>query len=355
MPAAHASSPATAPVPVDPVADPRWEDLVRRASEGSIFHHPAWLRLLSESYGYPLSACCVASADGRLLGGLPVALVSSRLTGRRLVALPFSDLCPPLAAPGAPPSADGALGDALGALQRSCGLPLEVRGGGEILRRASRGQRFHHHVLELDRDVDATKRRFTKPQALRGVRRALREGLRAELRTDRGALAVFYRLHVATRRRLGVPTQPQRFILGLEQLFDEGLGFVLLVRREEHVVASAVFLTFGSVLTYKYGASDARSLAARPNNLLFMEAIRWGCENGFRSLDFGRTHWGQEGLRAFKLSWGPEERTLCYRNLGPTSGRAWDARVERAVAAAIRRAPPMAGRLIGEALYRHAG
>jgi lipid II:glycine glycyltransferase (peptidoglycan interpeptide bridge formation enzyme) len=197
------------------------------------------------------------------------------------------------------------------------------------------------------------QRRFARPQALRGVRRALREGLRAEVRTDHAALATFYRLHMTTRRRLGVPTQPRRFIMGLAALFAEGLGFVLLVRDGARDVAAAVFLLSHGVLTYKYGASDPRALAARPNNLLFMEAIRWGCEHGCRTLDLGRTHWGQDGLRSFKASWGAEERELCYRHIGRMTTR--DGRVRGALGLVIRRSPPVAGRLIGEVLYRHAG
>jgi CelD/BcsL family acetyltransferase involved in cellulose biosynthesis len=288
------------------------------------------------------------------VAGLPVAEVSSHLTGRRLVALPFSDFCPPLVARGAPPEAPAALASALGELCRYRGLPLEVRGTGEVLPHAPPGERFHHHVLGLERDVEAVQRRFAKGQVMRGVRRARREGLWAERRVDRDALADFYRLHLLTRRRLGVPTQPRRFILGLEELFRQGLGFVLLVRVGDRAVAAAVFLTFGSVLTYKYGASDARYLAARPNNLLFMEAIRWGCEHGFRALDLGRTHWGQEGLRAFKLSWGPEEHELVYRRVGGEPGRRGD-RAEPLLGAVIRRSPPVTGRVIGELLYRHAG
>jgi hypothetical protein len=232
-------------------------------------------------------------------------------------------------------------------------VPLEVRAPTEVVTGASPGERFHHHLLALDRDPAVVQARFGRPQALRGVRRALREGLRAEVRTDGAALARFYRLHMATRRRLGMPTQPRRFIMGLEPLFDEGLGFVQLVRAGERDVAAAVFLTSHGVLTYKYGASDPRSLAARPNNLLFMEAIRWGCEHGFRTLDLGRTHWDQDGLRSFKLLWGAEERELRYRHLG--HGRARDARVGGALGALIRRSPPVASRLIGEVLYRHAG
>lgn len=342
-------------IAVDPLGDPRWDELVDRAPEGSIFHHSRWLRLLGSTYGYELTACCVASGDGTLLAGLPVAAVSSRLSGRRLVALPFSDLCPPLVRLDAPPGASLALESALGGLQRSRGVPLEVRGTGAVLAQARSGECFHHHVLALDGGVDAVRGRFAKSQVMRGVRRAVRAGLHAERRTDREALAAFFRLHVHTRRRLGVPTQPRKFILGLEELFAHGLGFVLLVRHDERAVAGGVFLTQGEVLTYKYGASDARLLSLRPNNLMFMEAIGWACEHGYRRLDFGRTHWGQDGLRAFKLSWGAEERELRYRLVGGAEPGGRNPHAQRLLAAIIRRSPPMAGRLIGEALYRHAG
>jgi CelD/BcsL family acetyltransferase involved in cellulose biosynthesis len=339
---------------LDPVADPSWADLVQRSPAATVFHHPGWLDLLRATYGYAMTACAVRGEDGRLVAGLPVAEVSSRLTGGRLVALPFSDLCPPLVADGAPPGGPSALHEALGVFQARRALPLEVRGTGEVLRRAPGGERFHHHVLALERDVAAVERRFAKPQVLRGVRRARREGLVAQTATDRSALEAFYRLHVATRRRLGVPTQPRRFILGFETLFAGGLGFVLLVRRDECPVAAGVFLTLGDTLLYKYGASDARFLGLRPNNLLFMEAIRWGCEHGMRRLDFGRTHWDHESLRAFKLAWGAEEHELRYRHVGGLPGRPSE-RATGMLGALIRRSPPWVGRAIGEVLYRHAG
>jgi hypothetical protein len=74
-----------------------------------------------------------------------------------------------------------------------------------------------------------------------------------------------------------------------------------------------------------------------------------------RTLDFGRTHWHQDGLRSFKLSWGAEERELSYRLIGGAAPTARGAQAPRWLGAAIRRSPPLAGRMIGEVLYRHAG
>jgi CelD/BcsL family acetyltransferase involved in cellulose biosynthesis len=343
------------PETVEPLRDPRWRRLVERAPEASVFHHPAWSELLHAQYRYEIFACCVAAPDGRLLAGLPIAAIGSRITGRRLVALPFSDVCEPLVDPAAPPDAAAELSRALDATCRARGAGLEVHGGGRVLADAAQGPRFHHHRLPLDADVAAVARRFRKPQVMRGVRRARREGLTVVRRTDAAALAAFYRLHMATRARLGVPTQPRAFVMRFAELFAQGLGFVLLVGRDGRPCAAAVFLTFGDTLTYKYGASDARQLGARPNNLLFMDAIAWGCAHGFGRLDLGRTDWDHESLRAFKLAWGADEQELSYRRLGPAAPRSRGGALQAGLAAVLRHSPPVASRLAGEVLYRHAG
>src|SRR5512133_2227899 len=81
---------------VDPLRDARWGELLTSSHAAGPFHHPLWLRLLHTQYGYGLGAVCVTEADGRLAAGLPFARIHSRLTGPRLVALPFSDLCAPV-------------------------------------------------------------------------------------------------------------------------------------------------------------------------------------------------------------------------------------------------------------------
>jgi CelD/BcsL family acetyltransferase involved in cellulose biosynthesis len=268
--------------------------------------------------------------------------------------VPFSDLCPPLVAEDAPAAVAPVLAAALDDFRRQRRAPLEVHGTGGVLEDVPAGARFRRHVLALGPDVDAVERRVL-PAARRNVRRAEREGLVSELRTDAGALGAFYRLHVLTRSRLGVPTQPRRFVLRFAELFSAGLGFVLLVGHEGRPVAGAVFLCHRGVLTYKYGASDARYLGLRPNNLLFMDAIRWGCGNGFHTLDFGRTDWDHASLAAFKRGWGAEEQELRYRRLADGEARATRPHLQRVADALIRRGPPITSRIAGEVLYRYVG
>jgi CelD/BcsL family acetyltransferase involved in cellulose biosynthesis len=337
---------------IDPLAEPAWSELVERAPAATIFHHPSWMRLLREQYGYSISAWCVTGGDGRLVAGLPVALVRSRLTGTRLVSLPFSDACEPLHDPAAG-FEPAALATAVAKERERAGLALEVRGGLVVASGGAVVQRYAQHRLRLDPDVESVERRFAKSQVRRGIAKAIREGVTVERCRDRAALDRFYAMHMATRQHQGVPTQPRRFILRFAELFDAGLGFVLLARHQGRDIAGAVFLTAGGTLTYIYGASRRRYLAVRPNNLVFMEAIRWGCGHGQRILDFGRTDLDNEGLLAFKRSWGADESPLLYTYLGGGRPRSSNGLSRRAMRVIIRHSPPTLGRLVGEALYRH--
>jgi len=334
---------------LDPCVDQRWAAFVERAPGGSIFHHPCWLALLARQYRYKMLACCIADRDARLGAGLPLALISSPLTGRRLAALPFSDVCTPLTEDGR----DHGLAQALGGLCESMRVGLRVHS--PLLGAPRVGATYHHHLVKLEPDVEAVQRAFTRRQALQGVRRAERNGVVVRHRTDRDALAAFYRLHLATRKRQGIPTQPRRFILRFSSLFEQRLGFVSIASIGERPIAGAVFLVFNGVLTYKYGASDVRFLDRRPNNLVFMDAISWGCERGLHTFDLGRTDMGHESLRAFKRMWGAEERRLQYSELGAGAGTRRPRAAPEVMVRLIRRSPPIVGRAVGELLYRHVG
>jgi CelD/BcsL family acetyltransferase involved in cellulose biosynthesis len=336
---------------IDPIADPTWLDLVETSPTSEAFHHPRWLRLLRDQYGYGIEAVCIANGAG-IEAGIPIARVESRLTGRRLVSLPFSDTCAPVLAAGSDGTAPTALGEALFETVRTSGLALTVHESVPGAPSALVEPAFYRHLLSLDADPERVERDAWSQAARRGARRAEREGLRVERREDGEALDAFYALHLATRRRLGVPTQPRRFIRRFEQLFEAGLGFVQIVRDAGRPVAAAVFLTHNSTLTYKYGASDAASLGKRPNNALFAETIRWACRHGMRKVDFGRTEVDNAGLRRFKRSWGAREEPLAYTHLGERTQPVGGSR-ERIMSATIRRSPPLVGRLVGESLYRH--
>src|ERR1043166_8084458 len=93
----------------------------------SFSHDQAWLDLIVKLYGYSLFPLTTFNADGQVNGFLPLCLVQSPLTGRRLVALPFSDSCPLLAEDDA--SAQALIDQAVELARRKNVRYLELRTG----------------------------------------------------------------------------------------------------------------------------------------------------------------------------------------------------------------------------------
>lgn len=81
---------------IDPLQDPRWCKLLETHRRASVFHTAGWLNSLRRTYGYKPVAFSTSPPIGELKNGLVFCRVCSRVTGYRMVSLPFSDHCEPL-------------------------------------------------------------------------------------------------------------------------------------------------------------------------------------------------------------------------------------------------------------------
>jgi CelD/BcsL family acetyltransferase involved in cellulose biosynthesis len=185
---------------------------------------------------------------------------------------------------------------------------------------------------------------------------SLRKAERAKVHIAESAsagLEDFYRLHLRTRRRLGVPIQPRRlFSLIKERILDQGGGFVLTASIGDRPVASGVFFVWHRSVIFKYAASDERSWEARPNHILAWWAMRLSCERDFRLFDWGRTDVGNDGLRTYKRAFGSDEQTLNYSWIGQARRtQAAPKLFAQSAAAIIRHSPEWLCQTIGEKFY----
>jgi CelD/BcsL family acetyltransferase involved in cellulose biosynthesis len=341
---------ATASLAVLDADDPRWLELVASDPAALVFHHPAWMRLIREAYGFRPFVLGAEDGSGGLTGGVPVAEIKSRIGGRRWVALPFTDHCPPLGFDGMP-LAEMLTEARVRAGLRQIELHAWLEGPG-----AFPAAEAVHHVLELQEDADAIRRTFHKSHVQRSIKKADKAGVVVRRATAvEDVTAIFYRLHTGTRRRLGVPVQPSRFFTHLwEQVLEPGLGFVLIAEAEGKPVAGAVFLAYGETVIYKYGASEADAWNVRPNHAIFWDAIRSSCEAGYRRFDFGRSDLGHSSLRQFKSAWGSEELPLRYSTLADQAPEPGSGRAAKALVPIVQRSPRWVCRALGELLYKHA-
>jgi CelD/BcsL family acetyltransferase involved in cellulose biosynthesis len=339
-----------APIVRCSIEDPSWLELVRADPAALPFHHPAWTLLLAESYAFKPFVLGLVDGSGRIVAGIPVVEVGGRFRRRRWVSLPFTDVCPPLVADSGVDSFAAEIDQA----RRDAGIAsLEVRAR---IGRASVGEQpALLHELTLTADPEEVAASF-RASVRRNIRAAERGPAVVRIASSESDLTeAFYRLHVDVRRRLGLPVQPRRFFRLLwSRMIQPGLGRVLLADVGTETVAAAVFLTWNRTVVYKYGASDPQHWPMRPNNLLFWEAIKWACENGYQRLDFGRTNLNAPSLRRFKLGWATQEHPLEYTLLGSAATNGLRDEPPQIVRSAIRRSPRWVVRALGEILYRGA-
>jgi hypothetical protein len=335
---------------VDPTADPGWDSMIEEFSKANAFHRSGWTQVLQRTYGHkPFYVRW--SENGRDRALVPLMEVRSLFTGRRGVCLPFADACDALSG-----TKDSGLFAALCELGRSSGWKhIEFRGSSIIPREAPHSASYLQHWLDLSDGTEKVYARFA-PSVRRALRKAKANGLTVEIGGSAELMRTYYRLHVLTRRRHGLPPQPRSFFENQHRyLLERGHGFVVIASARNRAIAGAVYYHMGKQALYKFGAADAAFSTVRPSNLVMAEGIRHLIEGGFQSLHFGRTSESNVGLARYKLGWGAIEETLHYYRYD-LRGKKWTESSPGGYSETselFRYMPLMVNRFLGKLLYPH--
>src|SRR5947208_16148050 len=219
----------------DPVRNPGWDHLIALHRDAGSFHTSAWAKVLHKPYNHH-PFYLRFSRGHRLAALVPIMEVRSPFTGRRGVCLPFSDVCEPLIFD---PEAAHLVRDRVVRFARERRWKhLEIRGGKSFQPASSSAAKFYGHTLDLRRGVEDMASRFDS-QVRRAIRKAERSNVSAVIAHNRQAIDDFYRLHVQTRRRHGLPPQPASFFKNIyEHSLKRGLRLIGLLRRGSCAIAA---------------------------------------------------------------------------------------------------------------------
>jgi hypothetical protein len=293
----------------DPSEQKGWNESIFQIPGSSFFHTASWAEVLRKSYNYqPVYIAIREQATLKAL--LPVMEVKSFLTGKRGVSLPFTDYCEPAVSDATQFQELFAAAVALG--KKRSWRYLELRGGERFFPHEEPSACYYGHTLEL---ADGPQKLFTglRDAHRRNIKKAEKAQLDVAISASPEAMQAFRRLNDRTRRDHGLPPQPRCFFQGVyDRILSQGRGFIVLASFRGTAIAANVYFIFGDQILYKYGASDRGYRHLRANNLVMWEAIKWGCEHGYRTLCFGRTEPENEGLRQFKAGWGTREYLIKY-------------------------------------------
>src|SRR5262249_39441355 len=159
-----------------------------------------------------------------LSNGAVFCKVTSWLTGRRLVSVPFADQCQLLL--DTPQDRDELIRvlQEIATSERLAYVELRSQDTDSLQRLGWQAHSsFRLHVLDLQRPLDDLFRATHKTCIQNAIRRAERTGLHYEEGVSDELLRAFYSLLIVTRRRHRIPPQPIEWFRNLRECLGERL------------------------------------------------------------------------------------------------------------------------------------
>jgi lipid II:glycine glycyltransferase (peptidoglycan interpeptide bridge formation enzyme) len=301
---------------IDPFSDVRWDSFVQGHPHGSIYQHSCWMKVLALTYKHIKPLCfALEDQENNIRAAIPCFLVKSKLTGTRIVSLPFSSYCDPLVADRK--DLIKLLDCIIKEVENSTVSYYELRAFKSRDSIDDNRLKSHNyqknHVLEIKEGFETVKRAFHKDCVVRCVRKAVKSGVEIREGCLEQDLKQFYYIHALTRKRQGLPIQPYKFFKNMwEVLYPRGYFTLLLAELGGKIIAGIILFKFKDIVSFEHGASIPKYLAARPNHLLLWTGIEMACSEGYSYFDFGKTTPENKGLLDFKGRWGAEMYDLPY-------------------------------------------
>ncbi|MDR3542781.1 MAG: FemAB family PEP-CTERM system-associated protein [Desulfocapsaceae bacterium] len=305
-----------------PSDEHRWNDYVDNHSAGTPFHRIPWKKTVEASFGHHSYYLLAEESDGSVVGVFPLFHLKSFLFGNYLTSIPFAELGGPLA-------------DSAGALQAlvDYGIDITKNLKCDYLEIRSRNaipgfkvkSLYYNFSREIFPEVEANLAAIPR-KSRAAVRHGIKSGLTAEFGNH--LLGQFYEVLAHSYHTLGTPVFSFGYFRRLLANHADS-SQVMIIRTKEQTPVAAVMTFFyrDQVIPYYAGSLlEFRKLA--PNDFMYWELMKYGCEQGYRIFDFGRSKEGT-GSFDFKRHWGFEPKPLAYQyhlhgiadlpNLSPTN------------------------------------
>jgi len=295
-----------------------YDAFVGSHSDATPYHNSGWLLASERAYGHT-SWLVTVHRDGVLCGALPIVEIRPPIGARGMVSLPFCDLGGPVADDDNVRSLLVKEAATLASTNRI--NPPEIRESGKALEEAdikkvSQSKKVRM-LCPLPETAEALFKSY-KPKLRSQIRKAEKNGLRAEVRADLEAVDLFYRVFAWNMHRLGSPVHSKKWFRELKQAYGENM-LIGLVFLEDQPVGAGVMLTAGGQGCIPWASTLEQYNHLAPNMLLYWRLLSHACDQGCEVFDFGRSTMG-EGTYRFKKQWGARPYELPWADQpGPAS------------------------------------
>jgi len=349
---------------IDPFEDIRWDQFVLQHPLAWLCHFSGWKKVLEDSFPQMKGIYLVKwdSCGQSIQAGLPLFFINSKLTGKRLVSIPFATLSDPLIMDNM--DAAELIKASITICQALKADHLEVRATkSEILDANSAlfaRRSYKHHSLDVSTSPDELMKRFDRTCVRQRISRALKSTLSLKIAESEDDLRTFYKLYLITRKRVHLPPQPFIFFQKLWDIFSHvNMITLLLAQLDGQSIAGLMLFKHGNRISAEIAASDDHYKGISPNHFLFWAAIQLAHEEGRKVFDFGRTSPKNATLMHFKSHWGAKISDLTEYYYYEKQNNKSDDNEDKLSHSAIRiistLLPMNLYQLFGNFCYRHLG
>jgi FemAB-related protein (PEP-CTERM system-associated) len=275
------------------------------------YHRPGWLRVIKRAFGHR-TTYLVARRDGRIVGVLPLVLMASRLFGRFAISLPFVNYGGIIASDDE--AAASLVAEAIAVTRQAQGAYLELR---HTARQCPDLQPKQHKVtmtLPLQPSADALWQVID-----RKLRNQIRKGEKSGLQIRHGGaelVPAFYSVFARNMRDLGTPVYSVRFFEQLLAEFPQTTRVFVATTSDGQPAAASIVHWFRDRIEVPWASAVREFNPLCANVFLYWEMLRFACESGFATFDFGRSTPG-EGPFQFKKQWGAQPSPLVWEYWTP--------------------------------------
>jgi FemAB-related protein (PEP-CTERM system-associated) len=298
-----------------------WDDYVLSSNDCTTFHLHGWRTIIEKVYSHPacfLSAHIECDGSKKIVGVLPLVHFDHPEGESRLISLPFLDFAGILA--DNPATEYFLIKQALALAERKGAAHLELRQDSPIPWLHEKGfeppfqysHQAHTFKVGLRRALPGSGEELWKSLGSK-VRNQVRKARSSKCSSRVGGLELldpFYSVFSMNMRDLGSPVHGYVFFEEILKKFPEQAS-IILVEQDGQPLAGAMVLRFQDTLYNPWASSLRKFRPLCPNMLLYYQMLLYGCQNGARFFDFGRSSPGASTHR-FKKQWGAESRPLSW-------------------------------------------
>jgi FemAB-related protein (PEP-CTERM system-associated) len=263
--------------------------------------HPGWTRVLRDGLRHQ-TLILEATAEGRTVGTLPLALVKSVLFGRFLVSLPYVN-------------SSGVLAETDDIAHRLIDAAVKLADEYNVRYLELRHDREIVHSALRHKNDSKVIMRLALPSTTDKLWNGFKSKLRSQIRSGEkhpfevlfgthDRLAEFYDVFSRNMRDLGTPVFSRRLFATILREFPHEAELCVL-RLQGRPVAAAL-LVHGRGVTEVPSASSLREFnATSANMVMYWQLLKRAVERGQHTFDFGRSTEESNTYR-FKKQWGAE-------------------------------------------------